>query len=410
MSKYDFKFNPTPGSIDELIISRIKKGTTILEFGPAHGRLSQYLSEVLACNIYGVDIDENAAKDASKFFEKLIIGNIEDYEWLDAFSNLRFDYIIFADVLEHLYNPEEVLKKCALLLKGDGSVIVSIPNITHNAIIISLIQNEFSYKETGILDNTHIRFFSDDSATDLFAKAGYLPVYRDASYLEPNYTEFNKSYADIDLNLLNVLYDRKYGEVYQFFFELKLKSLIEQSNEIPKGLRLRQNIELYYDTGNGFTPEQKFLISSNGKGEIQFNQTDSISRIRLDPVRKMSKIKVNKFQIIDKYQNIYQAEIASHNAEVSVSNTFIFYSDDPQIIFDLNGIVIDKFIFDFEVLNIVDSSINSVNKLLQENHNLKLEIQNLTQQLVVKDAILQRIYNSYFWRVFNRLRLFKKKY
>ena len=79
-------------------------------------------------------------------------------------------YIILADVIEHLHNPEETLARLIPYLKKDGSFLCSIPNLMHMSVISPLLQGRFDYTEAGILDKTHLRFFTLDSIVKLFQK------------------------------------------------------------------------------------------------------------------------------------------------------------------------------------------------------------------------------------------------
>lgn len=111
------------------------------------------------CKVYAVEIDEEAAKDVSKYTEDILVGDIEKLEWLDRWENIEFDYIIFADVLEHLRNPMEVLKQTKCLLKDEGKVLLSVPNVAHNSILINLHRNYSAIQRLGFwMIRTYICF------------------------------------------------------------------------------------------------------------------------------------------------------------------------------------------------------------------------------------------------------------
>ncbi len=82
--------------------------------------------------------------------------------------------LFFGDVLEHLRNPWQILRDTKEILTEDGYVVASIPNIAHGAIRLALLQGEFEYTEFGILDNTHLRFFTRKTVEDLLENSGYL--------------------------------------------------------------------------------------------------------------------------------------------------------------------------------------------------------------------------------------------
>lgn len=86
------------------------------------------------------------------------------------YDNGQFDYIILADVIEHLHDPEETLARLIPYLKKDGSFLCSIPNMMHISVISPLLQGRFDYTDAGICDKTHLRFFTLDSILKLFQK------------------------------------------------------------------------------------------------------------------------------------------------------------------------------------------------------------------------------------------------
>ncbi len=150
------------------IINSIEKGSTVLDVGCGSGYLGDYLKNKKNCDVYGLDIDEEALKKADKrnVYSALFKINLENIENLEiSLKNFeqKFDYIILADVLEHLKNINQVILTIWPLLKKDGSMLISIPNINHIDIVLNLIKGNFNYSLFGILDNTHLRFFTQKS-------------------------------------------------------------------------------------------------------------------------------------------------------------------------------------------------------------------------------------------------------
>ena len=149
MTKYNFELDFKKENSLSIIIGFIKKGSKILEFGPANGRLTKYLKNEMNCEIDIVEIDETSGKEASLYARKSLIGekfgNIDNELWVDELENEKYDYIIFADVLEHLKNPVRILSLAKEFLKLNGSICFSIPNLAHNSVIIDLFNNKFNY-------------------------------------------------------------------------------------------------------------------------------------------------------------------------------------------------------------------------------------------------------------------------
>jgi len=143
----------------------------VLDVGCAEGLLGEWIRENRGCRVTGIELNPDAARAASDRLDKVLVGNIETMKL--PFSEGTFDHIIFGDVLEHLTDPWSVLKKVAPLLRPGGSVIACIPNIGHISVIAGLLSGQFRYASQGLLDKTHLRFFTQQGIVDLFRESGY---------------------------------------------------------------------------------------------------------------------------------------------------------------------------------------------------------------------------------------------
>ena len=188
-TEIDFSFNNTM----TIFIDNIKENSVVLEFGPASGRLTRYLKNEKNCKVYIVELDEEAGLIAAKDAEDYVIGDIQDYEWTKKFSGIKFDYILFADVLEHLTQAEKVVKAAAKMLKDGGKMCISVPNIAHNSVIINLLKNRFEYTSTGIMDNTHVHFYTKESLDEFVDKCGLYIDKRYATYTQVGKNEFKNT-------------------------------------------------------------------------------------------------------------------------------------------------------------------------------------------------------------------------
>jgi methionine biosynthesis protein MetW len=166
-----------PRSAWEMCINLIEPGKTVLDVGCATGYLSQELRKK-GCKTIGIEIAEKAAEEAKKHCDNVFTGNAET---IDLPYKEYFDVILFADVLEHLRNPLEVLNRFKNCLKKDGYIVISIPNIANWFVRLFLLFGRFNYSAKGcaILDPGHLRFFTLDSVRDMLKKAGFRIVYLD---------------------------------------------------------------------------------------------------------------------------------------------------------------------------------------------------------------------------------------
>ena len=157
---------------DDLIRLIPPQAQRILEVGCAGGMTGKALREKGVEEIVGIEIDEVVAQQGRPYYDQLIVGDVEKVRL--PFEKEHFDCIIYGDVLEHLVNPWQVLKSHHLFLKKGGSIICSIPNIRHYRIIKKLIlKGKWEYTDDGILDRSHLRFFTLDSIQKMLKEAGF---------------------------------------------------------------------------------------------------------------------------------------------------------------------------------------------------------------------------------------------
>jgi len=138
----------------------------ILDVGTASG----YLGKILrgrGHSVTGIENDVATAERARVFYDSFELADIESFAF--PYRN-EFDYILFADVLEHLRDPEAVLRRCIPALKESGKIIISVPNIANILVRASLLLGKFDYMERGILDRTHLRFFTLRSLKKMMAE------------------------------------------------------------------------------------------------------------------------------------------------------------------------------------------------------------------------------------------------
>lgn len=226
--RYVKKISANPEMSHNKILARLQKGSEVLEFGSASGAMTEVMNQEFGCHVSIVEIDSICFEHAMQYAEDGICTDIETLEWGKKFYGREFDYIIFADVLEHLAKPEMVLNEAKQLLKPDGSVLISVPNIAHNSIIIQLLKNQFIYQSTGILDYTHIRHFTYSEIERLCMAAGFSVIYMDAVYIAVGKNEFDVSYHDVEPEIAEILKKRPFGEVYQHILEIKKTEYIQE--------------------------------------------------------------------------------------------------------------------------------------------------------------------------------------
>ena len=157
------------------LILQVPHGVRVLDLGCATGRVARVLVEQRACRVTGVDQDASALEAAARWCERTLNLDLDAPGWAEALGEARFDVILMADVVEHVRDPEALLRDAAGLLAGpDAVVLASIPNGVHAAIRLEVLEGRLTYEDEGLLDRTHLHFFTHDSVRALFARAGWV--------------------------------------------------------------------------------------------------------------------------------------------------------------------------------------------------------------------------------------------
>ncbi|MBF0471748.1 MAG: class I SAM-dependent methyltransferase, partial [Gammaproteobacteria bacterium] len=158
------------------LIRRIPKGAAVLELGCATGYMSAYLTQALNCEVTGVEIDPEAAEQARAHCKEVITTDIEQPGWEQQLPQHRYDLILCADIIEHLRNPADLLRRLQPHLKQEGVLLASIPNAAHASIRLEMLEGRITYEQEGLLDRSHLHFYTYASIQALMAAAGFKPV------------------------------------------------------------------------------------------------------------------------------------------------------------------------------------------------------------------------------------------
>lgn len=347
MSKYDFELDLNSKNTISIINSWIKENSSVLEFGPANGRLTKYLSEQKNCHVTIVEIDVEAGNKAAEYAECAFIGpirgNINNFCWLE--KKTRYDYVIFADVLEHLSDPEQILLKCKEVLADQGEILISIPNIAHNSILIDLYNDKFNYDDVGLLDRTHIHFFTYHSFQQMIRNVGLSIAKQDVIYSNVGWNEISNSYADVPFNIERELRKRTSGCIYQYVFSLSMQEQdskldFEHIEILQDEINEQREISCFYwkkaDDFDGFVRiGQTYYCNQNNTCRFRIN--DKVVRLRLDPIEDPALL-ISK-QIVLKFADGSKetTEVMQHNATAFIGDLYYFTEYDPYFEIKINN-------------------------------------------------------------------------
>ncbi|WP_208095651.1 class I SAM-dependent methyltransferase [Nostoc sp. 106C] len=182
---------------------------TILDVGCGGGNFGKYLKEERNVEVWGVELDKDAASIAAQKLDKVICA---------AFTNSldlpksNFDCIVFNDVLEHMVDPYSALVYAKEILNKQGVVVASIPNVRYfDNIWNLLVKKNWEYSDWGILDKTHLRFFTKRSIISTFENLGYyVECIESINPLEKIHPRLVKRFNFLNIILLNKIEDMRY--------------------------------------------------------------------------------------------------------------------------------------------------------------------------------------------------------
>lgn len=170
--KYDYE--PNLNDINSQVYNIIKfvePNTRVLDIGCAIGKLGKYLKEQLHCYVVGIDVNPEYMTLCEKNLDEFYLLDVNNHSLLEDFlKKQKFDFIILADILEHLIDADGFLYKLSNLINKGEYVILSLPNISFWEARLKLFLGIFEYTETGIFDKTHLHFYNLYYARKILSK------------------------------------------------------------------------------------------------------------------------------------------------------------------------------------------------------------------------------------------------
>lgn len=158
-----------------LAIGRVPSGSRVLDLGAADGSVAEVLS-MMGCRVSAVELDPADAEAARRHCEIVVEEDLETLDLAAAFGESAFDVVLMLDILEHLSDPVSVLSSVRSVLAERGWAVISLPNVSHVSVRMSLLEGHFRYTDVGLLDRTHLRFFDPEGKDELLAAAGWAQI------------------------------------------------------------------------------------------------------------------------------------------------------------------------------------------------------------------------------------------
>jgi O-antigen biosynthesis protein len=175
------------------VVRLVGKGRRVLELGPSSGHMSRVLREQ-DCSVVGIEVDPEMAGGAAEYCERVIVGDLDVLDLDAELGSDRFDVIVAADVLEHLKDPLSALRRLRAFLSPEGFFVISLPNVAHGSVRLALLEGRFPYQRVGLLDETHLRFFTRESIDELLdeSELGAAEIYRQQLDIDASEIPFDR--------------------------------------------------------------------------------------------------------------------------------------------------------------------------------------------------------------------------
>ena len=168
--EYVYSFNPRP----ECLAMIQRPPTVALDIGCGSGGVGHALRQQFPqAQLWGCEFNASAAAHARQFFDYVVEQDVEIVDFEAIGRKQPFDLVCLFDVLEHLVNPWQLLHNLQRIMAADAHILVSLPNVSNLALLYDALHERWAYRNWGLLDFTHLRFFTDFDARKMFYQAGY---------------------------------------------------------------------------------------------------------------------------------------------------------------------------------------------------------------------------------------------
>lgn len=218
----------------------------VLDIGCAEGDLARALNR-RGCRVSGIEMDRDSAALAEADLVRLVIGDVGRLDLVETFGAGSFDAVVLGDVLEHLVDPDAVLRAAVPLLRPGGRIVISVPNVTHGALRLALLGGRWRYTAEGLLDRTHLRFFTRESFLEMVAAAGLRVVDLRGTILDPLNCEVVVAPEELPGYTVEWVRRQPDALVYQFVAAVEVGAQTEPVPELVPAVPMVPMVDDYTD-------------------------------------------------------------------------------------------------------------------------------------------------------------------
>lgn len=215
IARYDYAFDPHGPDWPARLLRQVPQTGAVLELGPGTGAMTQ----VLLARGQAVTVVENDPESVALLKDmdcEVLQADLDSADWPKLLAGRQFDAILACDVLEHLKHPERVLQALRGLAAPAASLVISMPNIAYAGVVAGLSQGLFEYADKGILDRTHLKFFTRRSFERLLHEQGWAPQHWEGHELPVERSEFIWQWQALPAAQRQFLAAAPYADVYQW--------------------------------------------------------------------------------------------------------------------------------------------------------------------------------------------------
>ena len=261
---YDYTIDTRSETAASKVVRFVGANKHVLEIGCGPGSITKVLRNLNHCSISAIELDPKAISLVAPYCDRVIEADLNNVDWRSVALEIgKFETIVAADVLEHLYDPWRVLSSLKNLLKEDGEIVISLPHVGHAAIAACIMSGSFQYRDWGLLDRTHIRFFGLKDIDSLFNEAGFAIVDVEFVIIPPEETEFAKIWSLLDSGAKRILTSSLHSQVYQ----VVIKAIV--ANGQSAGLSVSESIK-------AVNPARKRHVSAKARITNLFSDNQKI--------------------------------------------------------------------------------------------------------------------------------------
>lgn len=211
---YDYPVDPTSDTAPARVSRMVGSGKKVLEIGAGPGSITRVL-RAQGNQIVALEVDQTAIPHLKRHCERVVSADLNRADWPSLFEGEKFDAVIAADVLEHLTDPWSTLERMRSLLAPAGVLVLSVPHAAHACILACLLHEDVEYRDWGLLDRTHIRFFGLKNLQDAVRRAGLKVVRGEFVVRAPEETEFKDKWNALTEEARYFLGKQRFAQVYQ---------------------------------------------------------------------------------------------------------------------------------------------------------------------------------------------------